>query len=43
MSDRGKHGEEKARLHRSFTSEFKAEIVELCQHGDRSLGPSRLC
>ena len=23
---------------RSFTSEFKAEIVELCQRGDRSVG-----
>src|SRR5215208_2072856 len=23
---------------RSFTAEFKAEIVELCQRGDRSIG-----
>jgi transposase-like protein len=23
---------------RSFTSQFKAEIVELCQRGDRSIG-----
>jgi transposase len=23
---------------RSFTAEFKAEIVELCQQGDRSIG-----
>jgi transposase len=28
----------KARARRSFTAEFKAEIVELCQHGDRSIG-----
>ena len=26
------------RPRRSFTPEFKAEIVELCQHGDRSIG-----
>ncbi len=26
------------RRHRSFTAEFKAEIVELCQRGDRSVG-----
>src|ERR1043166_9561560 len=26
------------RVRRSFTPEFKAEIVELCQHGDRSIG-----
>ena len=26
------------RQRRSFTSEFKAEIVDLCQRGDRSLG-----
>jgi hypothetical protein len=37
MSDHGEHGE-KARRRRSFTREFKAEIVELCQHGDRSVG-----
>jgi transposase len=28
----------KPRPRRSFTGEFKAEIVELCQHGDRSVG-----
>ncbi len=28
----------KSRPHRAFTSEFKAEIVELCQRGDRSVG-----
>ena len=28
----------KPRPRRSFTSEFKAEIVELCQRGDRSIG-----
>ena len=26
------------RARRSFTSEFKAEIVELCHRGDRSVG-----
>jgi transposase len=26
------------RARRSFTPEFKAEIVELCQRGDRSIG-----
>ncbi len=26
------------RARRSFTPEFKAEIVELCQQGDRSIG-----
>ena len=26
------------RSRRSFTPEFKAEIVELCQRGDRSIG-----
>jgi transposase-like protein len=26
------------RRRRSFTPEFKAEIVELCQRGDRSVG-----
>jgi transposase-like protein len=26
------------RRRRSFTAEFKAEIVELCQRGDRSVG-----
>jgi transposase len=29
---------EKARRRRSFTAEFKAEIVELCQRGDRPVG-----
>jgi transposase len=28
----------KPRPRRSFTREFKAEIVELCQHGDRTIG-----
>jgi transposase len=28
----------KRRARRSFTPEFKAEIVELCQRGDRSIG-----
>ena len=28
----------KARPRRSFTPEFKAEIVELCQRGDRTIG-----
>jgi transposase len=28
----------KPRVRRSFTPEFKAEIVELCQQGDRSIG-----
>ena len=31
-------GRKKPRPRRSFTSEFKAEIVELCQRGDRSVG-----
>ncbi|GAA1926859.1 transposase [Streptantibioticus ferralitis] len=31
-------GQKKPRPRRSFTSEFKAEIVELCQRGDRSIG-----
>jgi transposase len=26
------------RARRSFTAEFKAEIVQLCQQGDRSIG-----
>ncbi|GAB2455566.1 transposase [Streptomyces incanus] len=34
MESRGK----KPRPRRSFTPEFKAEIVELCQRGDRSIG-----
>ena len=28
----------KPRPRRSFTPEFKAEIVQLCQRGDRSIG-----
>jgi transposase len=28
----------KPRRCRSFTAEFKAEVVELCQRGDRSVG-----
>jgi hypothetical protein len=28
----------KPRERRSFTPEFKAEIVDLCQRGDRSVG-----
>jgi len=31
-------GKKHPRQRRSFTSEFKAEIVDLCQHGDRSVG-----
>jgi transposase len=31
-------GRRKPRPRRSFTPEFKAEIVELCQRGDRSIG-----
>lgn len=31
-------GKNKPRPRRSFTAEFKAEIVELCQRGDRSIG-----
>ena len=34
----GDHGEEEAASRRSFTPEFKAEIVELCRRGDRSIG-----
>ena len=37
MSDHGEHGE-RPRRRRSFTPEFKAEIVELCPRGDRSAG-----
>lgn len=37
MSDHGEHGE-KPRRRGSFTAEFKAEIVDLCQRGDRSVG-----
>ena len=31
-------GRKRPRPRRSFTPEFKAEIVELCQRGDRSVG-----
>ncbi|MFI5736372.1 transposase [Kribbella sp. NPDC051587] len=31
-------GKKKPRPRRSFTAEFKAEIVELCQRGDRPIG-----
>ncbi|WP_328522690.1 IS1182 family transposase [Kribbella sp. NBC_00359] len=31
-------GKKRPRSRRSFTREFKAEIVELCQRGDRSVG-----
>ena len=31
-------GKKRARPRRSFTAQFKAEIVELCQRGDRSVG-----
>src|SRR5215469_3506016 len=31
-------GRKKSRPRRSFTPEFKAEVVELCQRGDRSVG-----
>ena len=37
MFDHGNHGEQ-ARRRRAFTAEFKAEIVELCQRSDRSIG-----
>jgi transposase len=30
-------GKKKPRPRRSFTPEFKAEIVELCRRGDRSV------
>jgi transposase len=30
-------GQKRARQRRSFAAEFKAEIVELCQRGDRSV------
>ena len=32
-------GRKKPRARRSFTAEFKAEIVERCGRGDRSIGP----
>jgi transposase len=31
-------GSKPRRQRRAFTAEFKAEIVELCQRGDRSVG-----
>lgn len=31
-------GKKRARPRRSFTPEFKAEIVECCQRGDRTVG-----
>lgn len=31
-------GSKRPRPRRSFTAEFKAEIVELCQRGDRTVG-----
>lgn len=31
-------GNKPRRHRRAFTPEFKAEIVKLCQHGDRSVG-----
>ncbi|MDT0445142.1 transposase [Streptomyces johnsoniae] len=31
-------GNKSRRARRSFTPEFKAEIVELCRRGDRSIG-----
>jgi transposase len=31
-------GKKPVRRRRSFTAEFKAEIVECCQRGDRSIG-----
>ncbi|MBT2368894.1 transposase [Streptomyces sp. ISL-10] len=35
----GEHGKKKKpRPRRSFTPEFKSEIVELCRRGDRSVG-----
>jgi len=38
ISDHGERGEEAAAASPCFTPEFKAEIVELCQRGDRSVG-----
>ena len=31
-------GKKRSRPRRSFTAEFKAEIVELCRRGERSVG-----
>jgi transposase len=36
--DHGTRRAQEASRGRSFTAEFKAEIVELCQRGDRSIG-----
>jgi transposase len=33
-----RHERKRSRVRRSFTAEFKAEIVQLCQRGDRSIG-----
>ena len=33
-----KESRKRPRARRSFTAEFKAEIVELCRRGDRSVG-----
>jgi len=33
-----RHERKRPRVRRSFTAAFKAEIVELCQCGDRSIG-----
>jgi transposase len=38
MSNLESMGNKKPRPRRSFTAEFKAEIVELCQRCDRSIG-----
>jgi transposase len=38
MSSMANKGRKAPRPRRAFTSEFKAEIVELCQRGDRSVG-----
>jgi len=37
MSDHGERGAKPRRHRRAFTPEFKAEIMELCQCGDRSV------
>ncbi|MFJ6686968.1 transposase [Streptomyces werraensis] len=38
MSTMESMGKKKPRPRRSFTPEFKAEIVELCRRGDRMIG-----
>src|SRR5690348_14357451 len=38
MSRMGTMAKRKPRPRRSFTREFKAEIVEACRRGDRSIG-----